>query len=167
MCEPHLRNPSQSYRQGCLPKQFFVWLRHGTDKQQPKSNPSNCFFPWSMSMFTVVGEQRMPISCMYPRVKADGTIAFMRTVDGRNPLRTTLKPWETIVCWHLQGNHQKPEFLLAGKIGPQQIYIYIYPHIYIYISALPGSWKTKKDPPKKQKRQKGSQFLGKFLGAVF
>ena len=28
------------------------------------------------------------------------------TVDGRNPFRTTLKPWESIVCWYLQGNHQ-------------------------------------------------------------
>ena len=27
-------------------------------------------------------------------------------VDGRNPLRTTWKPWQTIVCWYLQGNHQ-------------------------------------------------------------
>ena len=27
------------------------------------------------------------------------------TVDGRNPFRTALKPWEAIVCWYLQGNH--------------------------------------------------------------
>ena len=27
------------------------------------------------------------------------------TVDGRNPFRTTWKPWETIICWYLQGNH--------------------------------------------------------------
>ena len=27
------------------------------------------------------------------------------TVDGRNSFRTTLKPWETIDCWYLQGNH--------------------------------------------------------------
>ena len=26
------------------------------------------------------------------------------TVDGRNPIRTTWKQWETIVCWYLQGN---------------------------------------------------------------
>ena len=28
------------------------------------------------------------------------------TVAGRNPFHTTLKPWETIVCWCLQGNHR-------------------------------------------------------------
>ena len=27
------------------------------------------------------------------------------TVDGRNPFRTTSKPWKTIVGWYLQGNH--------------------------------------------------------------
>ena len=27
------------------------------------------------------------------------------TVDGRNPFRTTLKPWEATICWCLQGNH--------------------------------------------------------------
>ena len=26
-------------------------------------------------------------------------------VDGRNPLRTRWKPWETVVRWHLQGSH--------------------------------------------------------------
>ena len=35
---------------------------------------------------------------------------------GRNPSRTTWKPWETIVCWYLQGNHQKPGFLRWCRI---------------------------------------------------
>ena len=26
------------------------------------------------------------------------------TVNGRNPFRTALKPWETVVGWYLQGN---------------------------------------------------------------
>ena len=31
--------------------------------------------------------------------------AMANTVDGRNPLRTAWKPWETMVGWYLQGNH--------------------------------------------------------------
>ena len=27
------------------------------------------------------------------------------TVGGRNPLRSTLNPWETSVCWYLRGGH--------------------------------------------------------------
>ena len=27
------------------------------------------------------------------------------TVDGRDPFEPPKKPWETILCWHLQGNH--------------------------------------------------------------
>ena len=33
------------------------------------------------------------------------------TVDGQHPFRTTLKPWETIVCWYLAGNHHSRVFL--------------------------------------------------------
>ena len=29
----------------------------------------------------------------------------INTVDGQNPFRTTWKPWESIVCWYLRGNH--------------------------------------------------------------
>ena len=35
----------------------------------------------------------------------DGGCGFTcNTVDGRNPFRTTLKPWETIIGWYLQKN---------------------------------------------------------------
>ena len=29
----------------------------------------------------------------------------VNTVDGRNPFRTTWKPWETFFCWYSQGSH--------------------------------------------------------------
>ena len=32
-------------------------------------------------------------------------------VGGRHPFRTTLKPWDAIVRWHLQGNQIIPGFL--------------------------------------------------------
>ena len=36
---------------------------------------------------------------------------LLHTVDGRNPFRTTWKPWKTIVSGCLQGSHQTPGFL--------------------------------------------------------
>ena len=36
--------------------------------------------------------------------EARGEEACPGAVDGRNPFRTPLKPWETIACWRLQGN---------------------------------------------------------------
>ena len=42
------------------------------------------------------------------------------TVDGRNPFRTTLKPWETIVCWNLQGNHHsRASWVVQDFVHPQ------------------------------------------------
>ena len=38
-------------------------------------------------------------------------------MDGRNPFRTTLKPWETMFCWYLQGNQIIPGFLGWGRIS--------------------------------------------------
>ena len=35
----------------------------------------------------------------------------MGPYHGQNPFRTTFIPWETIVSWYLQENHQKPGFL--------------------------------------------------------
>ena len=35
-------------------------------------------------------------------------------MDGRNPFRTTLKPWETIVRWYLQGDRKKMQGFLGG-----------------------------------------------------
>ena len=29
------------------------------------------------------------------------------TVDGRNAFRTTLKPWESSICWYLQSHHSR------------------------------------------------------------
>ena len=40
-------------------------------------------------------------------------------MDGQNPFRTTLKPWETTVCWYLQGIRPFQGFLGGAKwIGP-------------------------------------------------
>ena len=36
------------------------------------------------------------------------TPLFRDAVDGRNPFRTSLKPWEASVCWNLQGNRIIP-----------------------------------------------------------
>ena len=36
--------------------------------------------------------------------------SFYPAADGRNPFRTTWKPWETMVGWYSQGN-QHPGFL--------------------------------------------------------
>ena len=42
------------------------------------------------------------------------------TVDGRNPFRTTLKQWETHICWHLQGNrHPKLCWVVQDFVFPQ------------------------------------------------
>ena len=55
----------------------------------------------------------------------------LTTVGGRNPFRTTLKPWETIVCWYFVGNHHSrvswvvqdfahPQYQLKNGVLPQQ-----------------------------------------------
>ena len=42
-----------------------------------------------------------------PNLTSCGELVFLAdlcdTVEGRNPFRTTLKPWETVVRWYLQG----------------------------------------------------------------
>ena len=46
--------------------------------------------------------------------------SFMATVGGRNPFRTTLKRWETIVCWYLQGNHHsRVSWVVQDIVHPQ------------------------------------------------
>ena len=40
------------------------------------------------------------------------------SVDGRNPFLTTSKAWETIVCWHLQGDHSCRVSLVAQDFVP-------------------------------------------------
>ena len=52
---------------------------------------------------------------------------------------TTLKLWETVVRWHLQGNHHsRVSLVVQDFVHPQysafvHIYIYEYIHLYIYI----------------------------------
>ena len=47
-------------------------------------------------------------------------ISVFHTVDGRNPLRTTLKPWETIVCWYLQGD-SRVSWVVQDFVHPQYV----------------------------------------------
>ena len=42
------------------------------------------------------------------------------TEDGRNPFRTTWKPWKIIVCWCLQGNHHsRVAWVVQDIVHPQ------------------------------------------------
>ena len=53
-----------------------------------------------------------------PSVSNQASLKGTPTVDGRNPFRTTWKPLQNIVRWHLQGNRIIPGFLNVGAGFP-------------------------------------------------
>ena len=53
--------------------------------------------------------------------KPHGRCPFRGSVDGRNPLRTPLKPLEAIVHWPLQGNHQSRVSLGGAGFRPSTV----------------------------------------------
>ena len=67
--------------------------------------------------------REQPSDCNGPNKACEATHDALKklpieTEDGRNPFRITLKPWETIVCRHLQGESSFKDFFGGAGFRP-------------------------------------------------
>ena len=82
----------------------------------------NCVFVWPAPSPLLAKKGVVPsMAPAFPRVMEVGVSLPKEqsspTVDGQNPLRTTLKPGETNVCWYLQGNQSIPGFASLCRLS--------------------------------------------------
>ena len=59
--------------------------------------------PWRLLTRSILGQTTPP--------EVFWVVETQHAVDGQNPFRINLKPWDAIVCWYLQGNRIIPWFL--------------------------------------------------------